>query len=41
MEFEGVVVCTGRVVKMKEDVPFCKEFTIHCMEDRVVVDSVV
>ena len=35
------VVCTNRVVKMKEYLPFCKEFSILCIEDRVVVDSVV
>ena len=36
-----MVVCTGRVVKMKEHLPFCKELSIRCIEDRVVVDSVV
>ena len=36
-----MVVCTCRVVKMKGHLPFCKEFNILYIEDRVVVDSVV
>ena len=36
-----VVVCTSRVVKMKEKQPFCKEFSLLCIKDRVVVDRVV
>ena len=41
VEIAEVVVCTSRVVKMKERLPFCKEFTILCVEDRVVVNCVV
>ena len=40
VEIKGVVVCTSKVVKMKEHLPFCKEFGILCIEDRVVVDRV-
>ena len=36
-----MVVSTSTVVKMKEPTPFCKEFIILCIEDRVVVGSVV
>ena len=36
-----VVVCTSRVVKMKEHLPFCKEFNTLCVEERVVVDQIV
>ena len=37
-----VVVCTAsRVVKMKEHLSFCRESSILCVEDRVVVDRVV
>ena len=33
---------TSRVVKMKEHLPFCREFRIPCIEDRaVVIDCVV
>ena len=32
-----MVVCTSRVVTMKKHLPFCKEFSIVCIEDRVVV----
>ena len=31
-EIEGVVVCTSRVVKMKEHLRFCGEFSILCIE---------
>ena len=41
VEIVGVVVYTSRVVKMKEHLPFCREFSILCIEDRVVVDRVV
>ena len=40
MEVVGVVVCTSRVVKMRENLRFCKEFSILYMEDRVSVDRV-
>ena len=36
-----MVVCTSSVVKIKEYLPFCREFSISCIEDRVVVDRVV
>ena len=41
VEIIEVVACTRRVVKMKEHLPFCREFSILCREDRVVVDRVV
>ena len=41
MEIVGVVACTSRVVKMKKHLQFCKEFSVLCIEDRVVVDRVV
>ena len=41
VEIVGVVVSTSTVVKMKTPTPFCKEFIIICIEDRVVVGSVV
>ena len=37
----GVVVCTSRVVKMKEHLPFRKEFNTLCIEERVAVDQIV
>ena len=36
-----MVICTSRVVKMKEHLPYCTEFSIICIEDRVAVDCVV
>ena len=41
LEIVGVVVCISRVVKMKEHLPFHKEFSILCIENRVVVGHVV
>ena len=41
VEIIALVVCSSRVAKMKENVPFCREFSIFCIEDRVVVDHVV
>ena len=38
MEIIGVVICTSRVIKMRENLPFCKEFSILYMEGRVSVD---
>ena len=38
MDIVGVVVCTSRVEKMKEHLPFCREFSILCIEDRVAVN---
>ena len=36
-----VVICKSRVVKMKKYLPFCREFIILCVVDRVVVNHVV
>ena len=33
-----MVVCTSRVMKVKERLPFCREFRTLCIEDRVAVD---
>ena len=33
----GVVVCKSRVLKLKEQLPFCREFRI-LIEDGMVVD---
>ena len=41
MEIQELVVCTSKVVKMKEYLPFCREFNILCVEDRVAVNHVV
>ena len=41
MEIVGVVICTSSVLKMKEQLPFSREFSILCIVDRVVVDRVV
>ena len=32
-----MVACTSSVVKMKEYLPFCRELSTLCIEDRVVV----
>ena len=37
-EIVVVVVCTNRIVKMKEHLTFCREFRILCIEDRVAAD---
>ena len=41
MEIVGVDACTRRIAIMKERLPFCKEFIIRFIEDRVVADCVV
>ena len=41
VETVGVVGCTNRVVKMKEHLLFRKEFSILCIENKVVFDCVV
>ena len=33
----GVIACISRVVKMKVHLPFSREFSIHCIEDSVIV----
>ena len=38
VEIVGVVTYTSKVVKMKEHLPFGRESSILCTEDRVVVD---
>ena len=40
VEIVVVVACTSKVVKMNEDLLFCRESSILCIEDRVVVDRV-
>ena len=37
MEILGVIVCTSRAMKMKEHLPFCRELSALCIEDRVVI----
>ena len=39
-EIAGVVLCTSRIVKMKEHLPYRREFSIACIEDRVGVECV-
>ena len=41
MEIVRIIVCTSRVVKMKEHLPFRKKFSILVIENRVVVDQIV
>ena len=41
LEIVGMVVCTNRIVKMKEHLLPCREFSVLCIEDRVVDDRVV
>ena len=41
MEIEEVVLCTSKVVIMKEHLLFCIEFSTLCIEYKVAVDSVV
>ena len=41
VEIVEVVICRSRVVKMKEYLPFCREFNILCIEDRVVAVELV
>ena len=38
MQIVGVVVCTNRIVKMKEHLSFFREFSILFIEDRAAVD---
>ena len=40
-EIGVVVIYTSRVAKIKEHLPFCRKFSILCIEDRVAVDRVV
>ena len=41
MKIVALVVCTSRVVKMKEYLPFWRELKILYIEDRVAVDHAV
>ena len=41
MEIVRVIVCTSRVEKMKEYLPFSREFSKLSVEDRVAIDRVV
>ena len=41
MKIVGVVVCTSGVVKIREHLPFSREFSIFFVEYRVVFDHVV
>ena len=36
-----MVACTNRALKMKERLPFCRELSVLCIEDRVFVERVV
>ena len=36
-----VVVCTNRALKKKEYLPSCGEFSVLCIQDRVIVERVV
>ena len=40
MDIVALVVCTSSVVKMKEHLPFCREFGILCIEDGFAVNHV-
>ena len=40
VEIVGVVVCTSKVVKVDKHQLFCRESSILCIEDRVIVDRV-
>ena len=33
VEKVGVVLCTNRALKIKEHLPFCREFSVICIED--------
>ena len=41
MEIVGEVVFTSRVLKVKEHLPFRKEFSILCIKNKAFVDQVV
>ena len=36
-----MIACTSEVVKIREHPPFCREFSILFIEDRVVFDHAV
>ena len=36
-----MIVCAKKALKMKEHLPFCRDFSVLCIEDRVVVERVV
>ena len=33
----GMAVCTGRVVEMKKDLPFCREFSTRYTEKKLLL----
>ena len=33
-----MVVCTNRALKMKKHLPFCREFSVLCIEDRAFLN---
>ena len=41
VEIVGAVVCTRRIVKKKEHLPFCKDLSILFIKDRIVADCFV
>ena len=41
VKIAALVVATRRVVKMKEHLPFCRKFSILCIEIRAIADHVV
>ena len=40
VEIVRMVVYTSRAGKMKKHLPFCREFSILYIEDRIVIDAV-
>ena len=41
MEIAEAVACAIRVVKMKKNLLFCRELSILCIGDNIVVERVV
>ena len=40
VEIVALAAWTSKVVKMKKHLPFCREFGILCIEDKIAVDHV-
>ena len=40
LEIVALVAWTSKVLKMKKHLPFCREFGILCIEDKIAVDHV-
>ena len=36
-----MVACTNRALKMKERLPFCRELSVLCIEDKFFFERVV